>query len=282
MNSALSIRTMRPGELELALEWARQEGWNPGLDDAHAFHAADPSGFLVGTIGEVPVACISVVKYGDSFAFVGLYIVHPEFRGKGHGKAVWDAGMASAAGRTVGLDGVVERQSDYRRAGFEVAYRTMRYGGIVANPSQAGADVLPVSAELLDEISHYDAGIFPAMRASFLTEWCGSQEKRRTFVVRGEAGIRGYGTIRRCFEGFKIGPLFADDRQAAEALIGTLLREAKGQRVYIDVPAENDEAVRLVAALGLEPGFETARMYRGPAPAIPLERVFGTTTLELG
>ena len=32
----------------------------------------------------------------------------------------------------------------------------------------------------------------------------------------------------------------------------------------------------------MEPGFLTARMYAGPAPAIPLRRVFGVTSFELG
>jgi GNAT superfamily N-acetyltransferase len=104
MNSEFAVRPMRPGELELVLEWARQEGWNPGLDDSLPFHDADPSGFFVGALGEVPVGSISVVKYGDAFAFLGLYMVHPDFRGKGYGKAIWDAGVrrrtAAASGST--------------------------------------------------------------------------------------------------------------------------------------------------------------------------------------
>jgi len=28
--------------------------------------------------------------------------------------------------------------------------------------------------------------------------------------------------------------------------------------------------------------FETARMYKGPAPQLPVERIFGVTTFELG
>ena len=32
-----SIRQMTRAELELALEWAAEEGWNPGLHDAAAF-----------------------------------------------------------------------------------------------------------------------------------------------------------------------------------------------------------------------------------------------------
>ena len=32
--------------IRTAAEWARREGWNPGLKDAEAFAAQDPEGFL--------------------------------------------------------------------------------------------------------------------------------------------------------------------------------------------------------------------------------------------
>ena len=105
---------------------------------------------------------------------------------------------------------------------------------------------------------------------------------RRSAVVRKSGKIRGYGTIRRCYEGYKIGPLFANDADSAAALLAELIPEAKGAAVFIDIPTANHEAVALAEGLGLQPVFETTRMYRGPAPATPLKHVFGVTTLELG
>jgi hypothetical protein len=57
----LSIKPMSRADLDAALSWARDEGWNPGLDDAGAFYAQDPGGFLMGWLGTVRVGCISVV-----------------------------------------------------------------------------------------------------------------------------------------------------------------------------------------------------------------------------
>jgi hypothetical protein len=61
-----------------------------------------------------------------------------------------------------------------------------------------------------------------------------------------------------------------------------MVTEAMGAHIYMDVPADNAQAIRLAEDFGLSPIFETARMYRGQAPEIPLDRVFGVTTLELG
>ncbi|NTF42958.1 GNAT family N-acetyltransferase [Rhizobium rhizogenes] len=284
MKSTFAVRTMRAGELELALEWARQEGWNPGIDDAPAFWEADPSGFLVAAIGEVPVGCISVVRYGERFAFIGLYMLHPEFRGKGYGKQLWNKGMALAGNRTVGLDGVVAQQEYYRKHGFETAYRTLRFGGSAQIPDvgDLAAQVTPVTHGKLEGLVRYDEGVFPGLRHSFIRAWCGSPERRKSFMVGGGSRIRGYGTIRRCFDGYKIGPLFANKPEVARALLARLAGEAKGAPIYLDVPADNLYAVTLAEEFGLSPVFETARMYRGQAPAIPLDRVFGVTTLELG
>jgi hypothetical protein len=124
--------------------------------------------------------------------------------------------------------------------------------------------------------------VFQASRADFVTSWCTSRKHRRTAVVRKSGKIRGYGTIRRCYEGYKIGPLFAADADSAAALLAELGPEAKGAKVFIDIPVDNKDAVSLALGMGLEPVFETARMYRGAIPSVPLKNVFGVTTLELG
>ena len=83
-------------------------------------------------------------------------------------------------------------------------------------------------------------------------------------------------------------PEIVDVGPAAD-FVNELCRGTAGQTemlgslsVYLDVPADNTDAIRLAEAFGLLPVFETARMYRGEAPQMPLHRVFAVTTLELG
>jgi len=96
------------------------------------------------------------------------------------------------------------------------------------------------------------------------------------------ATANGLGAIRACREGFKIGPLYAEDERTADVLFLQLAAYAEGANVYLDVPEPNKAARRLVKRYEMKPVFESARMYTGAAPSIPLARLYGVTTFELG
>jgi len=46
MSNAIAYRRATRDELNLAVEWAAGEGWNPGLHDADLFWDTDPDGFV--------------------------------------------------------------------------------------------------------------------------------------------------------------------------------------------------------------------------------------------
>ena len=98
-DDSFRVRTMLPGEVALAVDWAAAEGWNPGLTDASCFAAAAPDGFLLGEFAGAPAAILSVVNYDEHFSFLGFYIVRPDLRGRGLGLRIWQAGMARAGSR---------------------------------------------------------------------------------------------------------------------------------------------------------------------------------------
>jgi hypothetical protein len=62
MQQKFHIERMDRERLELALDWAAAEGWNPGLHDAACFFTADPGGFFMGFLGDEPVGSISAVS----------------------------------------------------------------------------------------------------------------------------------------------------------------------------------------------------------------------------
>lgn len=283
MAKSFEVRTMSAADLARALDWAAAEGWNPGLDDARAFQIADPQGFLVGLLGGEPVGCISVVRYGGDFAFLGFYIATPQIRGQGYGIQIWNAGMARLTGRTIGLDGVPAQQDNYRKSGFRLAWRNIRYQGIAAARGLAPPAVTLADAKALpfEGIAAYDRRFFPASRDAFLANWIGAPGHIALAAIR-DGAIAGLGVIRPCREGFKIGPLYAADAAIAGALVGGLCERAGPGVVALDVPESNALAVHLAESLGMVPALETARMYTGADPAIDAAGLFGVTTFELG
>jgi GNAT superfamily N-acetyltransferase len=280
--NSYTIRTMTRQEINIAVDWAAAEGWNPGLYDADCFYAADPGGFLVGMLGDEPIATISAVKYGSSFGFIGFYIVKPEYRSKGYGMQIWNAGMESLSGRTIGLDGVVAQQDNYKKSGFALAYSNVRYQGTGGGDYPAGAGIVPLSALAFDDICAYDQAFFPDNRREFLKYWINRPQSAALGIVR-DNKLAGYGVLRICRTGFKVGPLFADSPECAEQLFVALKSHApESAPVFLDIPAVNAAAVDLVNRQNMTVSFETARMYAGKAPDLPINRLFGVTTFELG
>jgi hypothetical protein len=278
----LRIRAMRPDEIAIAADWAAAEGWNPGLSDAACFATIDPDGFLIGELDGQPAATISCVNYDEHFAFLGFYIVRGDLRGRGYGLRMWNATIAHAGARVIGLDGVVAQQDNYKKSGFALAYANVRYGGTVAARTiKSAAGAVPLTEVPFAALEADDASVFPAPRPAFLRCWIGAPGHVGRAVLR-DGRLAAWGVIRPCRVGYKIGPLVADDRAGAEAVLAALVAGVGGGEIFLDVPSVNAAAVALAKDWGLSPVFETARMYTGAIRPLRLERVFGVTTFELG
>lgn len=280
--SSLEIRQMSEAELNIALDWAGIEGWNPGLHDAACFYAADPGGFLIGVLDGEPIASIFAVKYGAGFGFIGGYIVKPAWRGRGHGWAMWQAAMARLAGRNVGLDGVVAQQANYAKSGFRLAHRNFRYEGRGSGRPMDACPTIPLSALSDEEIRRYDRSFFPEQRGRFLHQWA-RQRQHIALGVVGAQGLAGYAVARPCRTGYKVGPLFADTPAVAEQLYASVLGKlALDVPVFLDVPELNSAAVALAERHRMQRCFETARMYTREQPELNMDGQYGITSFELG
>ena len=80
---------------KLITQFVAHEGWMPALDDHTLYYNTDPTGFFVGELDGEPISLISIVKYDDSFAFMGLYIVLEKYRRQGYGLALWTKALES-------------------------------------------------------------------------------------------------------------------------------------------------------------------------------------------
>lgn len=273
------IRRMRRTDVDLAIGWAANEGWNPGINDGECFYDTDPNGFFIGELSDVQVGSIAAVAYDDRFGFIGLYIVRPEYRGKGFGIRLWNAAMGYLGDRNIGLDGVLAQQGNYERSGFRLAYKNLRYKGNIEG--KISSSIVDLNKVAFEELLPYDSRVFPAPRPQFLKCWI-AQPRAAAYGYLDRGTLAGYGVIRECGTGYKIGPLFADSEEAAEGLLNALAGKASGEPIYLDVPELNRMAISLAERHGMEVIFETVRMYTKKPYLSRLNRVFGVTTFELG
>jgi ribosomal protein S18 acetylase RimI-like enzyme len=278
----VQIRNMREDELPLAVEWAVAEGWNPGLADAECFWLEDPAGFFCAEVDGEMAGSVSVLNYDDRFAFAGLYIVKPGYRGRGIGMHLYRHAMRHAGSRIVGGDGVVAMVEKYEKhGGLFLHYNNARYEGTGGGRAPAG--LTPVREVDFADLLAYDTAHFPAQRESFLRFWTGHRDHLGLARLDADGKILGYGVRRTCHKGYKIGPLFARDRATAELILDGLVAGIPGEPFFLDIPVPNRAALSLVEDRRMAPVFFTARLYstRDPVP-LPLDEIFGVTTFELG
>lgn len=262
-------------EMEDLLNFASQEGWNPGLSDGSSFYNTDPNGFFIGKLDGEIVGCISAVAYNNDYGFLGFYIVIPKYRRMGYGGQLWQKAIEYLGNRAIGLDGVVAQQDNYTKSGFQIFYNNLRFSGSVKE-SQV-QELIPISEIPFQTLVDYDTPIFGANRANFLKLWL---KNTIGFAKTMGKQLTGYGCIRPCKIGNKIGPLFANDYAIAKEIFLALVKN--NSEIYLDVPEINSEAMLLAQEFNLKEAFKTVRMYKGTPPKQELKKVFGVTSFELG
>ena len=285
MSGDLVVRPMRRAELDVLVDWAAAEGWNPGLSDAEIFWATDPEGFVAAEVDGELVGGGSIVSYDGRFGFMGFFIVAPAHRGQGLGRRLWihrrDALLARLEpGASIGMDGVLEMEPFYARGGFAPAGVDVRHEGVGA-PASVSSAIVDARDVSLDALVAYDAAHFPARRAPFLERWIAQPGARALASVDG-GDLQGFGLARPCRLGVKIGPLFAADAGVAEELLLGLGAHAPGKPLFLDTPDANPAAADLARRYGMREVFACARMYLGARPELPDREIFGVTTFELG
>jgi hypothetical protein len=124
MRVSYVIRNLREDEVNIPIEWAREEGWNPGLHDGACHYPVDPSGWFCADYDGEVIGVGVATNYDETFCFGGFYIVKDNCRHHGIGWDICSAIFAHAGDRNFGVDGVYEMQDKYtEKMGLRFAYR---------------------------------------------------------------------------------------------------------------------------------------------------------------
>ncbi|MDD4127208.1 MAG: GNAT family N-acetyltransferase [Methanomicrobium sp.] len=277
---SLIIRNMRSSEADIAFRCAADEGWNPGLYDIGCHYAVDPKGWFVAEYNGSVAGIVMMSNYDEKFSFGGFLVVLPEFRNHGIADALINKAFLHTEGRICGIDGVFEMQETYsRKYGFLYAYRNIRWEGEIKG--ELHHNFLKAENVPFEKLLEYDTRHFFTERRTFLEKWINQKDSICLVSCEGDE-ITGYGMIRRCVAGHKIGPLFAEKSLIAEKLFLSLCGYVNHGPIYLDTPEPNADAVALAKKYNMREVFGTARMYTRKIPKLPLDNIFGVTSFEMG
>ena len=278
------IDRMTRAEADILDGWAAVEGWNPGLNDIEIAWSYDPDAFIALRKDGELAGGGAIIAYQGAAGFMGLFIMRADLRRQGLGRVLWHERLNQLRARLqpgapIGMDGVFDMAPFYEAGGFRYLYRDLRFEGTAHGALDSAP--IPLGQIPWPELAAYDAQVSGLKREGFMRAWLG-QQGGHGFALTEAGAIGGYGFLRPCCVGFKLGPLYASDPATARRLLQSLLSAVQGSRVQIDVPEPNLAAIDLMKELGWPSPFGCARMVYGTPPAVPVEQVFGVTSFEFG
>jgi len=184
--------------------------------------------------------------------------------------------------RNKGGDGVLENLEKYARVGLKLAHLNARYQGFGTGTGKIGPNIIKLQDVDFKKLAQYDDSVFGFKRHTFLKCWINQPESFANGYVKNDK-LLGYGVLRKCFEAYKIGPLFANNPTVANELFNSLIGSVgKKSKVFFDIPEVNKNAVAIINKYKMKKVFATGRIYTKGQPDFPLEKWYGVTTFELG
>lgn len=262
----VSFRRFLPEDVPFAQELKNIAGWNQTETDWLGYLAFEPDGYFIAEMDGKPVGTASSIRYGDSVGWIGMVLVHPDYRRHGIGTSLLNRAieyLRVSGTRCIKLDATPMGKKVYVPLGFRDEYEIKRYEGVapagVRLPSER-VSVLQRSA--LSDLVEFDRNVFGADRARVLMA-LSQRDPDCCFVTRRGAAITGYLIAREGHHALQVGPWAAENPAAAEDLLMAFFARVGGQRVFIDAPMVNAFAEMLMDRQGLSVQRPFTRMYLG-------------------
>lgn len=280
------VRPLTRDELDVVLGWATEEGWNPGRSDAAALWAADPDGLWGVEVDGVLVGAGTTLRQGDRHGVVGLLLVDPQHRHEGIGALTFpflvDGALSRLSpGASLSLHCPVEHQDFCERFGFQLVRHVARATatGTMGRRGPYAGQLRTLRLLPFDKVVAYDARHVGGERPDFVRAWMAPEGGHGLGCY--EAGeMIGFAVMRPAVDGFRIGPLYADEPDIAEDLVVALSGAALGERITLDIPLDNPDAVALAGRHGFTQTRAAVALNLGEVPPAARDHVYAETTLE--
>jgi ribosomal protein S18 acetylase RimI-like enzyme len=277
------LRLMRPQDIPAGLELCRLAGWNQLDADWRRLLELEPQGLFVADESGRVAGTASTTSYDRRTAWIGMVLVHPDFRRQGLGSALMTRCIETLRARgiqSIKLDATDQGRPVYLKLGFRDERPICRYAGKVPGGVVASPLVRPLQPGDWPAVVALDEEAFGADRRRLLELL--ARDGQAVVAAEGSR-VRGYGFVRDGHLAAQIGPVVAADEAAAEAVARALLTGKTGRPLFWDVLPDNAGAARMAESLGLTVVRRLTRMVLGDTMnSGAVDRVYGAAGFELG
>lgn len=284
--AATRVRQMTAADIPFANEVRALARWNQTPRDWEGYLAFEPAGCFIAEHNGRPAGTATAINYGGRVAWIGMVLVHPDFRRLGIGTELLRAALRYLQGlgvTAIKLDATPMGRPVYVPLGFQDEYEVTRFEGnapTIAAP--ASADVVPFAAVPFDALVALDAHAFSTPRPAVLADLA-RRHPDLCFAIRNANGPAGFLIAREGNSALQLGPCIAQDEATADGLLHAFFHRVPGRRVFLDVPNVNRAGLALMQRHGFTVQRSFMRMFLGtnPHPGEP-SLIFGTSGAEKG
>src|ERR1043166_2916500 len=268
MKTGLQIRLMTHADLSMADALRARAGWNQTAKDWRRFLDLEPDGCFVAEWDRTVVATATTIAYGTDLAWIGMMLVHPDFRRRGIATALLQHCIETMRGRGVRcikLDATPEGQKVYERLTFaeELKLTRWEHAAIPSHPFNSKSTVRSYRESDRDEMVKLDHFGFGVNRAKLVQTMAGDRELALVVPSLHADEIEGFGLLRAGARAHYLGPVTARNERAGLELLKALLARVAGKKIFWDIPDQNVAAPRVARDWGFTAQRNLTRMFLG-------------------
>jgi len=264
----LHIRRLKSSDLGFAMQLVEIAGWNQLPADWSRLLHVDPEGCFLAQWNGQPAGTATAIAYGTDCAWIGMVLVHPDYRGQGIGGGLIGHcldHLKSLGVRVIKLDATDQGRPVYVKEGFVDEYGTLRYLGQprLQDLRTSRYRIEPVAPCCGQTLEAMDEEAFGANRSALLRAMAEAQPDLSLIAIERGGEVVGYGFARPGRLHGYIGPVVAQRMDVAQALVAELSRRLSQKTVLIDTTALNPTWRAWLEASGFQLQRRLMRMYRG-------------------
>jgi GNAT superfamily N-acetyltransferase len=260
------IGLLQPTDTEAAVALSDSEGWNQTAADWDRLRELDRSGCFAARDGDRLVGTVTTTSYGTSLGWIGMMIVHPDFRHRRFGAALMRAALDHLRGRgitSIGLDATPAGRPLYESLGFGAVAELERWQG-PAEPN--GVPAVAAVPDAHAAVTKLDAAAYRVNRSALLDRLIADGEGEPIIATLTAGSPEGYVLARRGQLAAYIGPLVATSAGVATRLLDAVLARLAGRQVCLDLHRGGLLEPTTLADRAFSMRRTLTRMYVGPAP----------------